>query len=194
MRRLAILLLGLGLCLGAAAGAEEDKKSAMPEPNLGWEWANFVILVGVLGYVAVKQGGPYFNLRAAEIRKGIDEAKAIKADSDAKIAAINSKLGRLDAEIATLRETAQAERRAAEQRLKDETAREIERIRANAGAEIDSAGKTERIALQKYAAQLALELAETKVRARSSASTEEALVRAFIHDLGAAPTHPQTHN
>jgi F-type H+-transporting ATPase subunit b len=197
MKRIATLFLGLGLCLAPLALGDEskgEKKGAMAEPSMGWEWANFVVLAGLIVYMAVKQGGPFFNSRAAEIRKGIDEAEKIKADSNAKIAAINNKLGRLDAEIVSLRESAAGERRAAEQRLKDETQREIERIRVHADAEIETAGKSERIALQRYVALLALELAETKVRARLNPNTEDALVQAFIRGLGAAPTRPQTHN
>ncbi len=202
MKRLAGLVFGLGLCIGPMALAplaradepKEEKKGGMAEPSIGWEWANFVVLAGLLGYLAVKQGGPFFDARAAEIRKGIDEADKIKADSNARIAAINSKLGRLDAEIATMRESAATERRAAEQRLKDDTLREIERIRAHTEAEIETAGKSERAGLQKYAAQLALDLAETKVRARMNPNTEDALVQAFVLGLSAAPTRPLTHN
>jgi F-type H+-transporting ATPase subunit b len=203
-RRFSVLaaaaLLGMGLGLAPAllaqenqAEKKEEKKGAMPEPSIGWEWANFVVLAGLLGYMAKKMGGPFFNTRAGEIRKGIDEAEKIKAESNAKIAAINSKLGRLDAEIASLRESAAAERRAAEQRIKAETQQELERIRTHSEAEIEIAGKAERIALQQYAAQLAMSLAETKVRARRSASTEDALIQAFINGLG-APKRPQTHN
>ena len=200
MKRIAALLLGLGLSLAPLSLAQEkaeqksEKKGAMGEPSLAWEWANFVLLAGLLGYVAVKQGGPFFTSRAATIRKGIDEAEKIKADSNARIAAINGKLGRLDAEIASLHETAENERRAAEQRLKEETDREIQRIGAHAGAELETAGKSERVALQRYAAQLALELAEIKVRARMSPNAEDALVQAFVHGLGTANTRPQTHN
>jgi F-type H+-transporting ATPase subunit b len=191
MRKLALLMLAVGLCVTplacAAEEGHEEHKGGMAEPGMFWKWANFAVLAGLLGYMAVKQGGPFFNSRAAEIRKGIDEAEKIKSDSNAKIAAINSKLGRLDAEIVTMREAAAAERRAAEQRLKDDTRREIERIRAHAEAEIETSGKAERIALQQYVAQLALQLAETKVRARMSPATEDALVQAFVHDLGRGP-------
>ena len=202
-RRFAVLTLGLALCGVVAvtpAFAQEEKsekgekKGGMAEPSIGWEWANFVLLAGVFGYLAVKQGGPFFNSRAAEIRKGIADAEKIKADSDAKVSAINSKLGRLDAEIVSLRESAQVERRAAEQRLKDETLREIERINAHAEAEIDAAGKSERVGLQRYAAQKAMELAETKVRARMNPDAEDALVQAFVHGLGSSSSRPLTYN
>ena len=199
MKKIAVLLLGLGLCLAPLTLAQEqsektEKKGAMGEPSIAWEWANFVLLAGLLGYLAKKQGGPFFTSRAAEIRKGIDDAEKIKTDSNARISAINSKLGRLDAEIASLRETAENERRAGEQRLKEETGREIQRIGAHAGAEMETAGKSERVALQRFAAQLALELAEIKVRARMSPNDEDALVQAFVRGLGTATTRPQTNN
>jgi F-type H+-transporting ATPase subunit b len=197
MKKLAAAVFAVGLCcapLVLADEAKEEKKGGMAEPSIGWEWANFVVLAGLLGYLGVKQGGPFFDGRAAEIRKGIDEAEKVKADSNAKIASINSKLGRLDAEIASLRENAASERRAAEQRLKDETQQEIDRIRAHAESEIETAGKSERVALQRYVAQLALELAETKVRARMTPNTEDALVQAFVNGLGAPPARPQHTN
>ena len=204
MKRIATLLLGTALAATPLVFAQETaqqekaEKSATSggpaEPSAVWSWVNFAGLVGLLGYLAVKQGGPFFNSRAATIRKGIDEAEKIKADSDAKVSAINSKLGRLDAEIASLRENAGAERRAAEQRLKDEAEREIQRITAQAEGEIDTAGKSERVALQRYAAKLALELAETKVRARMNPNAEDALVQAFVKGLAAQKPSPQTHD
>lgn len=194
MKKIAVLLLGMALSFAPLSLAQEEKKGAMSEPNIGWEWANFVLLAGLLGYLAVKKGGPFFSARAAEIRKGIDDAEKIKADSDAKISAINSKLGRLDSEIASLRETAGTERRAAEQRLKKETERDIQRIAAYADAEMDTAGKSERVALQRYAAKLALELAETKVRARMDPKAEDVLVQAFVRGLAAQSPRPQTNN
>jgi len=210
MKTFAALLVALGLCLTPVAfaqeggaekpGAEkagekkEEKKGGMEEPSMFWMTANFLVLAGVVTYFAVKQGGPFFNARAAEIRKGIDEAEKLKADSDAKVSAINARLGRLDAEIASLRETAASERRSAEQRIKQETGSTLERIRINAETEIETAGKSERIALQRYVAQLALELAETKVKARLNPNTEDALVQAFVKEIVAAPARPQSRN
>jgi F-type H+-transporting ATPase subunit b len=187
-RRLGFILVLVGICISPVFIAEEHKKVVEEkggglEPGERWKWANFILLGGILGYVIVKKGAPFFTQREAEIRKGIEDANRVKADSDAKIAVVNSKLGRLDAEIATLRETALAERRTAEQRINADKVKELERIRLQAESEIESAGKSERIALQRYAAKLALELAEAKVRARMNPDAEDALVRMFVRDL-----------
>ena len=103
------------------------------------------MLAGLVGYMAVKQGGPFFNARAAEIRKGIDEAEKIKADSNAKIAAINSKLGRLDAEIASLARIRRHRTPGGGAAAEVRNTAEIERIRVHAEAEIETAGKSERV-------------------------------------------------
>ena len=175
LRKIAAVVFTLALCAAPLALAQEGEKTGgsaeKAEPSMMWEWVNFAILAGLIGYLGAKQGGPFFAARAAGIRKGID-----------------------DAEIATLRETAGSERRAAEQRIKEETQFELQRIAAHAENEIETAGKSERVALQRFAAQLALELAETKVRARMSSSTEDALVQAFVRGLGTAAARPSTVN
>ncbi len=60
MKRIAALILGLGLLglapfAAAPALAQEDKadpkkSGGLKEPSIIWEWANFVVLVGLLGY------------------------------------------------------------------------------------------------------------------------------------------------
>jgi F-type H+-transporting ATPase subunit b len=198
-RRIGFILVLLGICIYPVFIAEEHQKVKVEkggglEPSERWKWANFILLGGILGYVIVKKGTPFFTERAAEIRKGIEDADRVKADSEAKIAAVNSKLGRLDAEIASLRETALAERRTAEQRINADKVKELERIRLHAESEIESAGKSERIALQRYAAKLALELAEAKVRARMNPDAEDALVRMFVRDLTTPSSSPGKSN
>ena len=49
-----------------------------------------------------------------------------------------------------------------------------------------SAGKAATRELRKYSAELALKLAEERVRARLDASSESALVERFVKELGSA--------
>ena len=61
----------------------------------GWKWANFAILAAGIGYLWVKQVGPFYAARSAEIRKGIEEAQKLRADADARAAAMDAKLANL---------------------------------------------------------------------------------------------------
>jgi F0F1-type ATP synthase membrane subunit b/b' len=69
------------------------------------------------------------------------------------------------------------------ERLAQHTAAEIAKIQAHAEQEIASAGKAARTELKRYSAQLAVELAEQKIRARMTPQTQDALVRGFVRDL-----------
>src|SRR5450755_5031899 len=76
---------------------------------LFWGWANFLLLAGGLGYVIKKNAGPYFAQRSLEIRKGMVEAEAARAESDAKVAEVDRRLANLKAEIEALRNNAKQE-------------------------------------------------------------------------------------
>src|SRR5438270_612159 len=82
-------------------------------------------------------------------------------------------------EIAALRGQGEAEAKVETQRMAQQTEAEIAKIQAHAEQEIASAGKTARMALKRYSAELAMGLAEQKVRARMTPETEDALVQGF---------------
>src|SRR2546426_912523 len=99
MRRTAVwLLLALGLTALALAqehppAGEKAGHGASAEKDMtGWKWANFAILAAGLGFLLVKQAGPYFASRSTEIRKGIEDAQEISADAEERAAAMEAKL------------------------------------------------------------------------------------------------------
>jgi F-type H+-transporting ATPase subunit b len=189
MRRLllavwfAVLVSGLP---AAAVAAESEKKEAAEtgEGNLKlWEWANFLILVGGLGYIVRKRLGPYYAARAAGISKDLVDSERTAKDAEARAAEVDRRLASLDAEIAALRAESQKESAAEVERFAQQTAAEIAKIGANGEQEIRTAQKAARLELQRFAAQLAVELAEQKVRARMDTGTEDRLVGGFVRDL-----------
>jgi F0F1-type ATP synthase membrane subunit b/b' len=58
--------------------------------------------------------------------------------------------------------------------------------------EIESAGKQARFEVQRAAAALAIDLAETKVRARMSTDVQSALLETFLKDLTGEAARAQT--
>ena len=68
-------------------------------------------------------------------------------------------------------------------RISQQTAEEIAKIQAHAGQEIAAAGKHARSDLKRYSAELAMGLAEQKVRARMTPGTQDELVDSFVRDL-----------
>ncbi len=192
MKRLA-LALALALAPGFAIaqpheGKLEQQANLVQEKsekgNLdAWKWINFLILVGGLGYLIGKNAGPFFAGRSAAIRKDLEESLAQRKDAEVRAAEVERRLAALEGEIVVLRSESGRELKAGAERISLQTAEEIAKVQAQAGQEIASAGKQARAELKRYAAELAVGLAEQKVRARMTPGTQDALVDSFVRDL-----------
>ncbi|MGI8988352.1 MAG: hypothetical protein ACR2I2_02065 [Bryobacteraceae bacterium] len=182
MKYFATIVFSLALALTPLRAAETEEK---PEKDMTvWLWVNFLILAGGIGYLAAKKGGPYFNSRSEDIREGIAESEKLKSEADARVAAVNAKLANLDGEIASIRSSIREEQAQEGERIQRETASELARIQERGEREIEAAGKTARLELRRYAAQLSLELAGQKLRHRMNPDLQDSLAAAFIQDLG----------
>jgi F0F1-type ATP synthase membrane subunit b/b' len=181
MKRLFPFLVALVLLAGLPLAAAES------EPEHGnmaiWEWLNFALLAGGLGYVVVKNAGPYFAQRSVAIRKGIIEADEARAEAEAKSAEVDRRLAKLKSEIEALRQAALQEAEAEAERARHEAAAELAKIQAQLAAELAAASKAARLELRRFSAAKALELAELKIAARMSPVTQDRLVSTFVRHL-----------
>ena len=184
MRKL--LIIGLFALLPAFAqeGGKSEAKEAPDETLVLLKWANFIILAGGLGYLAKKHLAPIFRDKSEEIRKGIADAQALKADADKKIAEIERRVNSLGTEIEKFRTEHAAEMKIEGERIRQETAAAIAKAEQQAAFEVESAGKLARKELKEYAANLAVDQAEQRLRAQlNGSSTEGTLIDNFISDL-----------
>jgi F-type H+-transporting ATPase subunit b len=163
--------------------AGEKEESFAEKHELALKWANFLLLAGLLGYFIGKNAGPFFAARSAGIRKDMDESLRQREQAEAKAADVDRRLADLGEDIAALRGHSEAEAQAESERMAQHTTAEIAKIQAHAEREIASAGKAARMALKRYSAELAMALAEQKVRARMTPDTEDALVQGFVRNL-----------
>src|SRR6476620_9468145 len=137
MRRLAIwFVLALGLTVlaiaqeHAPAGEKAGHGEAVEKDMTGLKWANFAILAAGLGYLIVKQAGPYFASRSTAIRKGIEDAQALRADSEKRAAAMEARLANLGVEVEAMRKSAREEAAIEGDRIRQETQRELAKVQA----------------------------------------------------------------
>jgi len=187
MKRFAFAALALFVVLKIPVRAQEHgSEGGHSEPSVIWEWANFVLLAGGLGYVIKKNAGPYFAQRSRQIRQGMADADAARAASDAKVAEVDRRLANLQAEIEAMRTNAQQEAEAETERVRREAAAELAKIRQHLTEEVEAAGKAARLELRRYSAELALGLAEQKIAARMSPETQDRLVGAFVTTMAHA--------
>jgi len=157
-----------------------------------WAWANFAILAGVLGYLIAKHGGPWFAARSATIRKGIAEAEEIRKNAEARAAEVDRKLAGLQSEVESLRRTAHEERASEGERIRRQTEADLARLREHAASEIEAAGKAARLELKRYASQLAVDLAEQKIRRQMTPEVQSALIESFARDLRQPSAGPKS--
>ena len=182
-RRGFLRILGIGLILAASLLAQEGREAESGDPMLGWKWANFAILAVGLGYLISKNAPAYFAQRSTEIRQGIAEATQTKQDAEARAAAIDRRLAGLESEIAKLRSEAHEEISAEGGRISRETVQRLQKIQAQGEQEITMMSRAGRDELKKYAAELALNLAQQRIRSRMTKDAEDGLVDAFVQDL-----------
>jgi F-type H+-transporting ATPase subunit b len=190
--RRSALWLALLFGLAGLVSAQERPPAAEPAAHgesgekdmTAWKWANFAILVAALGFLVAKQGGPYFASRSIEIRKGIEDATKMRADAEARAAAMEARLANIGVEIEAMKKSAREEAAQEGDRIRQQTQLELVKIQAHADREIASALKAAQLQLKSYSAQLAISLARTKVRDRMTPADQDALVRNFVDDLG----------
>ena len=174
----------------AARAPEEGKGGHEAEGSSSetlWKIVNFAVLAGVLGYFIGKNAGPFFKSRTEQIRHGLDEAARQKQEAEQNYAAMSERLANISAEIEKLRKQGLEEAGAEGERVRAEIERATARIRAQAEQEIEAAGKVGRRELRKYAADLAVELAQQRIRERLTPDADNALVAGVLQDLAKRP-------
>jgi len=187
IRRLVLLCcLALSIVITAAAqhSAEAGGHAASEASHeLLWKWANFLLLIGILGYFAYKRAGAFFRSRTEAIQRGIQEADRLRREAEARVAEMEQRLANLEKEIEALRAQARQELEAEDRRLQAEAEETIQKIRRQAEQEIAAAAKTARQQVRAHAAELAVRLAAAKVRNRITPALDEQLVLAVLEDL-----------
>jgi F-type H+-transporting ATPase subunit b len=142
---------------------------------------NFAIVAGAVVYFSKKNLPGMFRNRTASIQKAMQEARLASEDANRRLAEIETRLSRLDTEIAGMRSNAEQEAVAEEARIKAAAEEDGRKIVESAEQEIAAAAKLARRELTTYAANLAVSLAARQIKV--DPATDQALVRGFAQEL-----------
>jgi F-type H+-transporting ATPase subunit b len=142
---------------------------------------NFAVIAVTLIYISSKKLPGVFRDRTTSIQKAMQEARQASEGANRRLAEIEARLSRLDAEIGGMREAADKEAAAEEERIKAAALDDARKIVESAGLEIAAAAKAARRELTAYAANLAVSLAAKQIKV--DAATDQALVREFAQEL-----------
>ena len=142
---------------------------------------NFLIIAFLIYWVAKARVPEAFRARTREIQKNLEEARRASEEANRRLAEIEERLARLDTEIGGLRATAEADAGAEEQRIRALAEADKRKIVESAEQEIEAAAGQARRDLKAYTAELAVALAEKRMKV--DPDTDQALVRSFVDQL-----------
>lgn len=163
--------------------AEQGAEHSSDTLTTVFKWVNFITVFGALGYLLRKPLSEFFAWQRAAIQTAIAEGRQARQQAEQRLAEIEQRLARLGEEVESLRQEATSQVAAEQQRIREATQREAERILATAQAEIESTGRAARLELRAYAARLAVNLAEQRIRQQLTPETHAALFAGFVDGL-----------
>jgi len=186
LRRISWIAMGVCTALlicACVASAEEEANSATEHTTELFKWINFGILAAVLLWVFAAKLPPVFRANAETIASAITKATAVKAEADLLLADAESRLARLDQEIAAMRTAAEKEAAEDAARIKEMAKSDSEKISLAAKAEIEAAERAARTELKALAGKLAVDGAESLLAKQLTAQAQESLVSGFVASL-----------
>jgi len=189
----ATLAVALGLAFASHALPQESPATAhtneaeQGDPWIWWKWANFAILAAGLGYLIGKNVPPLFRKQSDEIKSALAESAKVKQEAADYAASVEARLANLQNEIQKLREDAHAEMTAESERIRRDTEHHVQRIREQSVQELDLMTRAAKDELRKYAAELAIGLAEERIRFRMNPEIQDRLANGFLRDLRERP-------
>ena len=189
----ALLIVVAGALASPAAAAPQHEAEATAEApheqtvlQTVAKLANFAILAGVLVYFLRTPAAAYLAARATTIRSDLVAASEMRATATAQLAEIERKLQSLPAELEALKRQGAEDVLAEQARIAQAAAVERERLIQQTRREIDTRLRGARRELTEHAAQLAVQVAEARIRRTITPEDQLRLVERYTTQLSEA--------
>jgi F-type H+-transporting ATPase subunit b len=166
---------------GDHAAAEEAHGESLG--SLLSRLANFAILVGGLYYLLRSPLGNYLNARSQQIREGLRDAAEMKANAARQVAEIDARMRALPGELEALRERGAEEIAAEGARIKHVAEAERQRLVEQTQREIDLRLQMARRDLTRHAAELAVDVATTRLKTDMTDADQQRLVDRYVSEV-----------
>lgn len=161
--------------MGKALGMTTETASTV------FEWLNFGVLAAGIGFMMIKLLPKTFRNRSSAIQKELVDARTATEEASLRLSSVEDRLSKLDEQIAGMKAQAAKDSAADEARIKASVEEEKKKILQAAEQEIAAASVHAQRALQKFAAELAIEQAARKLVV--SAETDRLLIQNFARRL-----------
>jgi len=149
-----------------------------------WKFLNLFLFIGVLVYFLKRPLSQSLVARREAIRRDLMRAQEERNAAQAKLAEVEERLARLNAEVEAVRAQAQREAATERERIERATEEEMRKLREQAQREIESAGKLARQELRRHAAEESVRLAKEIIRRDMRPEDDARLVGEYVEELG----------
>ena len=144
---------------------------------------NFAVLVGALVYFLRAPIAQYLASRHSQIRQDLVTAADMRAAASAQLAEIEKKMSALPGELEQLRRQGAADVKSEQARIGEATAHERQRLLDQTRREIDMRLRVAKRELTEHAAQLAVQVAEQRIKRSITADDQTRLVQRYASQL-----------
>jgi F-type H+-transporting ATPase subunit b len=175
------LVILLGAALQLCAQENSSQETAILDAVTRWKIANTAIFAVLVGWFLWKFAPRFFNARSADIQKAIKDATGLKLEADYRYSEIDRKMASLAEEVKNMREQARRDWEREHDRLRQDADSEIEHIHRNVANEIEAFRLEGSQQVRQHTAQLALAVAERRLRQRFAEGEPQDLLQNFIH-------------
>lgn len=148
-----------------------------------WKFVNLLLFILAGLYLIRRPLREGLRSRSEAIKTELKRAKEERDRALAKLSEVEVRFANLDAELSKVKGRTAAELDAETERIKSTTEVELARMREQAKREIESAGKTARHELRRFAAQESIRLAEGILKKEIGPEEQARLTNRSIEEL-----------
>jgi F-type H+-transporting ATPase subunit b len=182
----ALTLLGaLALPFASEAGGQEAPQLFLGIPLAFWQAVNLVAFLGLLVWFLRKPAATFFKDRRREIEEGIRKTEESRQRAEQLAAEMESRLARLDQELAAIHEHAKKEAAAEQAELLRQAEADSAKIVERARGDLETRVRYARKELTTFAGDLAVEIARDVLAKNVTPQDEERLLREGLSALAA---------
>ena len=185
--RIVTSLLASGLLVALSAQAEEAGSASQQSAENLFKWINFALVAGFIVWLCLKRGPGFFGRRADAISSDIQKSTEAKNLAEQQLRDAETKLQNLEKEVVDLRVSARRESAAEAERIRNLTATDEQKIAEAGKAEVEAAERAARLELKAFAANLAVNGAESLLLKQLTPVAQEALINNFVKTLDGRP-------
>ena len=167
----------------ASGGGTEGGHEGQSWVNFAWKLLNFLVMAGVIYWLAAKKVKEFFTGRREGIKTSLAEAVTAREDAEKKFREYAAKLDRATGEIDEITRMIQAQGLTEKERIIEEARKAAEKMKEDARTRMEQEFNKASHQLRIEAVRLSAQMAEGLLRKNIRVEDHEAMVQDYIEKV-----------